>query len=267
VASLLKSCMDGTTQLLASPSEYVHAVANACQRFVGSIAILEPGAFIAGVTELLADVPSATSEMEALMIWEKLRHATERGASDHHALFHRFFGGSPCLFQAGSLPSAVGFERETTQHAVRYWAESYMVRLEGDHAWPVAVKAAVTLRACFGKRWQIDEIGRAVGASAATLERGFSKVYGVTVGQYLALARVRAALLAIRAGDTCIQSIALQIGYRTSKDLYRVLRMFGGGTPTTIRRLNEAQFAILLERDFALPIPGLPFRRGVLSLP
>ncbi len=250
--------MDDSTQPFSPGSDYVHSLANACQRFVGSIAILESGAFRAGVTELLADVPATTSEMEALMMWQKLRHATERGASDHHALFHRFFGGSSCLFQTGSLPSAVGFERETIQHAVRRWTESYMARFEGEHMWPVAVRAAAILRACFSKRWEIDEISRAVGASAATLERRFSKVYGVTVGQYLALVRVRAALVVIRAGDTCIESIGLQIGYRSSKDLYRVLRTFGGGTPTTIRRLTEAHFAILLERDFALPIPGLP---------
>src|SRR5262245_33457955 len=59
---------------------YSHALANACQRFVGALLTIEPGVFLGAVTLLTLDVPAADSPAELLMASTKLQHAVLLGA-------------------------------------------------------------------------------------------------------------------------------------------------------------------------------------------
>src|SRR5258706_2777001 len=50
-------------------SDYVYQLAGACQRFVGSLLVLEPAVLISAARQLLSDTPVAQSPAEALVTW------------------------------------------------------------------------------------------------------------------------------------------------------------------------------------------------------
>jgi AraC-like DNA-binding protein len=222
--------MDTPTQPFTVRSDYAHGLAGACQRFVGSIQPLEPGAFVSAVQRLTSDTPVAESTAEAVMTWHALRDTIVFGATAHHGLFHRYFGASRCAFQSGAWPAAETFAREHVLPVFRGWADTYAQRFDSEHAWPAAVKAAVLLQARVNDPWYIDELATIVGASRATLERSFNQIYGIPAQQYHSLLRLRIAAPAMRAGTGCVDGVALELGWRSPRDMYGAFRHATGMT-------------------------------------
>jgi methylphosphotriester-DNA--protein-cysteine methyltransferase len=102
----------------------------------------------------------------------------------------------------------------------------------------------------------VGDIARAVNVSAATLERGFRRLYGVSVQQYQSLVRLRTVALALRADASAIEGVILEQGYRSSKDVYVPFRRMTGLAVATVRQLTESQFVSLVDGPLALPVPG-----------
>jgi AraC-like DNA-binding protein len=234
----------------------VHALAGARQRFVGSLLLLEPGAFVSAVRRFTNDTPVAESRAEDVMARDRLTDTIARGAAVHHDLFHRFFGASACTFRSDSLPSADSFAREAVLPLLNRWAEAYAGRFDCAHAWPAAVKAAVLLQARINDAWYIDELATAVGASRATLERSFNQIYGIPAQQYHSLLKLRIAAHAMRAGTGCVDGVALDLGWRSPKDLYRALWHVTGMTLAGVQQLPDTEFLDLMHGALEVPVPG-----------
>jgi len=235
--------------------DYVHALAGARQRFVGSILRLEPGAFGSAVQRLTSETPIAESTAEEIIAWSSLADTVVRGAAAHHCWFHRFFGATTCSFSSESMQAPATFARDFAFSSLRQWADTYVSCFEGEHSWPPSVTAASLLQAHVSEAWYIDELARAVGASSWTLQRSFLRVYGVTAQQYHSLLRVHLAATAIRARAGSIDGIALEIGWRSPKDIYRAFRLVTGITPASVQFLTDAQFSSLMQGALALPVP------------
>jgi len=241
-------------------SDYVYQLAGACQRFVGSLLVLEPAVLVSAARQLLSDTPVAQSPAEALVTWHRLTETIVRGAAAHHGWFHRCFDTGTCAFHSEPLPSPDSFARETALPLLSQWADTYARGFESEHSWPAAIKAAGLLRARVSDPWYIDELAKAVGASPATLERSFSRIYGLSAQQYHSRLRLRVAAFAVRAGGRSIDSVALEIGCRSPKDLYRAFRRVTTMTLAGVRRLTDAEFSSLMAGDLELPVPA---SRGV----
>ena len=162
-----------TNQRSTVGSDFVHVLAGACQRFVGSISLLEPAAFARAVSRLIQDAPVARSSAEQVEAWHALGRTVERGAVEHHWLFHRVFGEMACSIRVGSLPATAAFDRESVRRLLDDWTARYTARFENEHPRPPAVRAALLLQSSIAKSWYVSELGRAVGASVSTLERDF----------------------------------------------------------------------------------------------
>jgi AraC-like DNA-binding protein len=238
-------------------ADFAHAVTNACQRFAGALLTIEPDIFVDAVTRLTLDVPGTESPAERVVGWTLLQHAVLLGALAHHTMFHRCFGHAPCKFDTPRSDSGHA-PRQPSFDALIRWATDCARAFDAGHAWPPAVRAARLLQKAPASAWYVNDVARAVGVSAATLERSFKKIYGLGVQQYQSLVRLRAVARTLRADASAIEGVILDLGYRSVKDVYVPFRRITGMTPAMVRQLTESQFALLVDGPLALPVPGYP---------
>ncbi|WP_232314471.1 MULTISPECIES: helix-turn-helix transcriptional regulator [Grimontia] len=90
-----------------------------------------------------------------------------------------------------------------------------------------------------GKDWTLEEIGRQVGMSKATLVRHFQDALGMAPIAYLSHWRRLKAYNALRYTKDPIDKIALSLGFTSGRTLSRALVRELGMTPTEIRAHDE----------------------------
>jgi AraC-like DNA-binding protein len=239
--------------------DFAHALANACQRFVGALLIVEPGVFLSAVTHLTLDMPDADSPAELLMAWTTVQKTVLLGALAHHASFHRWFQDSPCTFQPQQpLHSREMLSDATSFSSLTRWAADYARAFDDRHLWPAAVRAARLLQTRSANAWYVEDLAHLGNVSPGTLERGFRKIYGLTVQQYQSLVRLRSVAQAVRADEGVIEGVILDLGYRSIKDAYKPFRRMTGMTVARVRGMTESRFASLMSGPLRLPVPGQP---------
>ncbi len=248
--------MEFETQQSDVRGEYSHALAEACQRFVGSLLVLEPDAFVNGVTRLTAGSPRPGNRAEAVLAWTSLRDVVTRGANQHHAWFHTRLQNTPCGFCVAPLRASDSFEADRACSIVRDWATQFVWAFDTQHQWPWAIRAAFAMRSDPLRTWYVDELSDAIGTSRATLERSFNRIYRTTVQRYRFRLRIRAVVEHVRDSDECIEATIREAGFRSLKDAYGPFRRLTGLTFADLRRLADTEFAALMNGPLALPLPG-----------
>lgn len=235
-------------------AQCIYELAAACQRFVGGVTIVEPGALAAAIARLAADLPNGHTDEESVLIWNAVSSTAVRGVSAHHQLFHRFFGGA-CLFSPLWLPVPESFGSAGVRDALVRWAQQSAESFERVHDWPVALKAAALLQQHPQAEWYVGELARSAGASRATLERSFRKFYGTTPQKYHALLRVVRTAEALRNESGSAEGVVISAGWASIDAFARTLRQLTGLPVTAIRQHTEDQFAATLRAALAIPIP------------
>jgi transcriptional regulator GlxA family with amidase domain len=81
----------------------------------------------------------------------------------------------------------------------------------------------------------ITGICRSLGCSRAQLTRAFRSTLAVSVREYLTEIRTRHAVHALRTSTEKVEAVALMVGYKSKKDLYRTIRAVTGLTPKRLR--------------------------------
>jgi AraC-like DNA-binding protein len=244
-------------------AQFSHVVAEACQRFAGAVLIAESLAFVTAMGQLVVDLPLPENPLEALLVWTALREVTAHGAQAHHAWFHDRLARTPCDFRPPPVPSPDTFVVERTFLLLKDWAAAYARAFDARHDWPPAVRAAQVLQANHAGDWYVEALARTVNVSLATLERSFSRTYGVTARQYHSLLRLRAVAQSARADAGCIEGLILEAGCRSNRAVYGPLRRLTGLTVADVRRLSDTEFCSLMNGPLALPIAGLRPRTAV----
>ena len=102
--------------------------------------------------------------------------------------------------------------------------------------WLTSIRGAVS----FMETYLRDDIGledvaRAVNLSPFFLQRGFSLMTGVGVGEYLRNRRLYEAALDLQKTGERVIDIALKYGYETPESFARAFARFHGATPTQVR--------------------------------
>ena len=87
-----------------------------------------------------------------------------------------------------------------------------------------------------GAHWTIDRLSHAAAMSRATFLRHFGQETGMTVGAFLARARVMAAAELLSSTDATVATIAGQVGYQSESAFSRAFRAEVGTTPARFRR-------------------------------
>ena len=81
----------------------------------------------------------------------------------------------------------------------------------------------------------LEDVARAVNLSPFFLQRGFSLMTGVGVGEYLRNRRLYEAALDLQKTGERVIDIALKYGYETPESFARAFVRFHGATPTQVR--------------------------------
>ena len=118
--------------------------------------------------------------------------------------------------------------------AVRAWltAEAVIDPILAD-------KARAYIDHHYAEHLTIARLARVLRVSPSHLTEAFRARHRTTVHAYLTLRRTDAALAALRGSDAKVEAIAAESGYRSKKDLYRVVRAATGMTPAQVRRRRQ----------------------------
>jgi transcriptional regulator GlxA family with amidase domain len=135
------------------------------------------------------------------------------------------------------------------------WAEEYRQTLEREHRRSPALVVALRLQREFDARHTIGRLAKDAACSRSSLLRQFNGRFGVSLGAYLTLVRVRAAFHMLRQQDGKVEAVALAVGYRSPKNLYAALRRIVAMRPDEIRRLDAIEADGMLNGCLALPEP------------
>jgi AraC family transcriptional activator of mtrCDE len=83
--------------------------------------------------------------------------------------------------------------------------------------------------------WTIDRLSRKAAMSRATFLRHFGQQTGMTVGAFLARARLMTAAELLSSTDATVSAIASQVGYQSESAFTRAFRAQAGTTPARFR--------------------------------
>lgn len=101
---------------------------------------------------------------------------------------------------------------------------------------PRIAKAIENVLAAPGADWTIDRLSSTASMARATFLRHFARETGMTVGVFLARARVMAAAELLKSTDATVATIAGQVGYQSESAFSRAFRAEVGTTPARFRR-------------------------------
>jgi AraC-like DNA-binding protein len=100
---------------------------------------------------------------------------------------------------------------------------------------PLVFDAQRYLEAHYQEHVTLAALSRALGYSREQLTREFRSVLGTSVHRYLTELRTRRAVQTLRDSSLKVESVALMVGYKSKKDLYRSVRAMTGATPKQVR--------------------------------
>lgn len=78
----------------------------------------------------------------------------------------------------------------------------------------------------------LTELSRMVGVNRTTLTQSFSKVYGVTVFNFLRRFRLEQSRRLLQAGNQSVTQIAFEVGYSHQKTFSREFKKYFGNAPS-----------------------------------
>ncbi len=230
-------------QLFEPVFRCVFELAHVCQTASGEVVNSSDSMDMEVLVSRFGRVPSPRSYMEALVAAGIVCRFTDRVGQELHRQVHRETPMSGCAFEPERyrVDICVDPERPDTWNAesiVRGWAESYQARLSAAHPLPVSIRAKQFLRASVGKPVSVAAVAREMGCSVAALRRQFSQS-GESISQCRTHVRLAVAIERLRRTDGKVEAIALEVGWKSKKDLYKALARVAGVTPATLRRLPE----------------------------
>ena len=136
-----------------------------------------------------------------------------------------------------------------------HWVDSLAQAYAEAHPVSSARVCARQIRRQPSHGWTLCEIARDVGIAPRLLAREFRDEYGMSVREYVHLARINAAFPELIDTATKIEGIALEAGYRSKKDFYRVLRRLFQVTPVELRHMPTLE-RVRLARMIAERLAG-----------
>jgi AraC-like DNA-binding protein len=196
------------------------------------------------LTSFVAALPEPTHHVESLLLRAMLWDVAARFSRTIHETVHRGHAADCGFIPDAGLACLFQRERDS-QSAFLDWAEAVQRNLLRAHPLTPAARAARLIRGDYQRPWTIDRLAIRVHATPSQLRRSFRREFGVSTREYQRSLRLIDALE--RVPDGKIDSIALQVGYRSKKNFYQAFQQVFGLTPTAFRRLSEERAAEMIE--------------------
>ena len=177
-----------------------------------------------------------------------------------HTTFHQQHGDDqPSMEACGFIPSAAvdGWPRDlatSPAEAFRRWSHRYANSFRATHPLSCAREAEEYLKQHFREPVAASNLAEQLSCPGGFLRRTFKQLTGKSLLEYQSELRLRAALRLLSDSDLKMEAIAGEVGYRSKKDLYRVVQAHLHCTPLEYRR--HMRLARIPFRAVAAASPG-----------
>ena len=171
---------------------------------------------------------------------------------DVHRRLHGRDGPCGCRFDPEALTPFVRIDRWNPgawnpAAAVMAWTVRYGTALAADHDL-VVERAKQRLGRDLAQHVRMRNLARELACSVPVLRRRFISKVGETPIRFQMRLRVIEAVGLMRRTNRKMDTIALAVGWKSRKNLYRALADVAGPSPAAIRALSDADAARLIER-------------------
>lgn len=207
--------------------ESLHAGPNQLQSMAGS--------FLERLTEPGTPVEKLVQRGLLLEVALQFGHAT-------HKTFHRQYPEQQHVIDSCGFQASATLEEwprdlaKSPAEAFRRWAGRYAAAFRAAHPLSCAREAEHYLRQHFRAPVVASELARRLECPLTFLRRTFKQLTGRTLLEYQSELRLRTALQLLTESDLKMEAIAQEVGYRSKKDLYRVVQAHLGCTPLEYRK-------------------------------
>ncbi len=217
-----------------------------CQAFLGESVSLVPSDLRATAGQFIERLPVARTPLETLIQRGMLLDLAIQFGYAAHKAFHKLAGPSDrssrrCGFQpAATLDEWPRDSTRSPSEAFHRWASRFAFELQSAHPQACVHGAEHFLKQHYQEKLALDPLAQQLRCSSAYLQRTFKDVTGFTLREYQSELRLREALRLLDTTDLKIEAIAHDVGYRSKKDLYRVVQARVGCTPLEFRKRKQA---------------------------
>lgn len=225
------------------------------QRFAGDFSAADRDAARGLLQAFPGGLPPTAGRFERLMLRELLLDIAFKCGSALHNRLHTDTS-SRCAFDPAALLNR--FWQNDQEDAIgqfERWRAAFFDELTAAHPPSLASSVGRLVRREFQKPWQLANLARRFKTSPAQIRRTFVREFGLSVHEYQRLARLVAALSAIR--DEKIAAVSRDVGYKSKKNFFHAFVWLTGVTPGVYRKLPQDSAAeVQLRASARLIRPG-----------
>jgi len=224
---------------------WLQAAVGWCQRLVAQLMLADVNDLTAVTTSALHDAPVPVNQLESVVFRAVLLGLGLRLVRHVHSDAEVSMA-CPCA--AEGEHALIQFwntlDRDVLQ-GFAVWMAAFVEAYNRTHPPTVAEQAARVIRHGASERMGAARIAALCTCNVPTLRHAFRRRYGVSLREYQRIARVTCAVPHVRSGVK-IEAVALEAGYRSKKDFYKVFKQVIGLTPVQFRNLPSSRAAQLV---------------------
>ena len=225
---------------------WLHTTVTQIQAALGQATWVECADAHNAVITVAPTLPKPRNHAEAVIVQSLLFDFARHSGTDLHRRLH----GGRELATCGFVPAAflerwrMGSPADPREVQVS-WADSFFPALIAHHPPSPAQRAGRMIRQQYQQPWTASHLAHRLAVGVAALTREFQMEFGMSIHAYQRVVRTAVALEQIRTAS--VEAVAMAVGYRSKKNLYRVLRQLTGFTPRAIRAMSPAAARDLVE--------------------
>jgi AraC-like DNA-binding protein len=237
--------------------EWLREVNRRSQEFVGRLLPNQSLIERQDLETFVRKLPVAAGAAEATLLKARLLELTLRWSAHAHQRFHGSRSCS-CLFKAlEPLAGTWRVDPEWDARIAAQWTEVFAPIGDGLRNRENARRLAALIAEQYRAVGTVAALVEQLSADPRRLAKAFRDEFGCTPHAYLTRVRVAQALDLLGRGVK-VEAVALDVGYRSKKDLFQSLRKLTGLLPSDVRRLTRAERSAIFERLATRPPADRP---------
>jgi len=226
-------------------ASWLSETVRACQGLLSQSLHIGPNYLPAMASTFLEGLAAPVTPVERLVQRGLLLEVAVQFGHAAHTTFHRQHPEDlPSAVYCGFLPviAVEGWPRDlatSPAEAFRRWSRRYADAFRDTHPLSCAREAEDYLKHHFREPVSAINIADRLSCPSTFLRRTFKQLTGKSLLEYQSELRLRAALKLLSESDLKMESIAGEVGYRSKKDLYRVVQTHLSCTPLEYRQASK----------------------------
>lgn len=265
----VSSSVGGTTgrshasgiEMIAARDAWLASVVGSAQRFSGTLADTDPQDARALADAFATSLEPAPDRLHNMVLGALLLDTALHISDCLHRLANAKAACACGTLTRTALRAFLGWRDRDARDAFREWTAEFFQAYQRHHPRTAANRVARLIRQRPEQPWTSATLAILANVPARGLARTFRREYKVGIRTYVHIARVRALLARPSRLDVNIDATALEAGYRSRKDFYRVLRQTLETTPSSLRRLLPDERIALQDGLSARLLQRMPRRR------